>query len=586
MSRVQYQMSLLRKLSVSCPLIPHHTGSGVQKGGTTSIAHYLNETQHACFSDPTASISKGEGKESHFFDNFKTYNSSGLIYYQRIFEHCQGKQLIVDGTPEFLKTGQRIFDTYTKHGSLDKLKIIISLREPVSREISWYNHRLRDCPEQLYARSVCNAETNETVPFVNIVQQELAWKLGNNDTRNVYGTYAQYLEVFFELFDRKNILILSYDEAKSDSTALLQRIHKFLDLPGKPKELPHDNSDKGKHEMPPCNVQRALSRRFEPYNQQLYKLLEDNPGPPMEQRPFPKFRNKCFDEDFAEDEPDPLQKLTVPQNNKPSKGIIPNVLIAGAQQTLTSAVSNYCSKMMKVCQPAASLEASGQDDDDSSTATHFFDKSHKYNKGIGFYQSLFEQCSNTEITAVLDASADMIMYPRRVRELCEQHGTAETVKMIFILKDPVYREIEDYLSRAQKCKTDNTSTTTDPVCAKQGKEGDDPKVSSSSLEPFLERTVIAKLQKKQFNYMVSVYAIYLKVWFELWDRKQILILQYEELEHQPKVFLGRIHTFLGIPTPARPKKFDPAIIGSKPEELSSSSFPNIFKSTMRPCMPY
>lgn len=505
--------------------------SGVQKGGTTSIAHYLNETQNACFSDPIARISKGEGKESHFFDNFKTYNSSGLEYYQRVFEHCEGKQLIVDGTPEFMKTGERIFDTYTKHGSLDKLKIIISLREPVSREISWYNHRLRDCPEQAYARSVCNAETNESVPFVDVVQQELAWKLSNNETRNVYGTYVQYLKVFFELFDRKNILILSYDEAKSNPKTLLQRIHKFLDLPGKPKQLPHDNSDKGKHEMPPCAVQRALARRFKPYNQELFKLLEENPGPKMEQRPFPKFTNECFNEDFPEDEPDPFQK-TLP---KPRKRIIPNVLIAGAYQTLTSAVSNYCSKIMNGCQP----DPVGSIDDESSTATHFFDNSNKFKKGLAFYQSLFEQCPSNA-TAVFDASADMILYSRRVRELYELQGAAETVKMIFILRDPVYREIEAFQNRAQKCKEDAKVD----VCSKEG----DP----VAFEPFIEHTVITKLQNKKLNYMISVYATYLKDWFELWDRKQILILRYEELENRPKRFLGRIHDFLGIKAPATP----------------------------------
>jgi hypothetical protein len=503
--------------------------SGVQKGGTTSIAHYLKENHDACFSDPRAVISQGEGKESHFFDNFKTYNSSGLEYYQRVFEHCAGKQLIVDGTPEFMKTGQRIFDTYTKHGSLDKLKLIISLREPVSREISWYHHRLRDCPEQEYARPVCKAETKEPIPFLSVTQSELAWKLENNETRNVYGTYAQYLNVFFELFDRKNILILSYEEAKSDQKALLQRIHKFLDLPGKPKGLPHENSDKGTHDMPPCVVQRALARRFAPYNEALFALLEANPGPKMEQRPFPKFKNKCFDEDFAADEPDPFQK-TLP---KPSKHIIPIVLIAGAQQTLTTAVSKYCTTIMKGCQVAG-------DDDESSTASHFFDNSNNFKKGLSFYQSMFEHCASND-TTVIDASADLILYPRRVRELYELQGNAETVKIIFILRDPVYREVEAFQNRVLKCKKDDDASS--DVCSKDG--------NPVAFEPFIEQKVITKLQNKNFHNMVGVYATYLTTWFEVWNRKQILILRYEEFENRPKIFLGRIHNFLRIQTPAK-----------------------------------
>jgi Sulfotransferase domain len=459
--------------------------------------------------------------------------------------------LIIDGTPEFTKTGQRIFDTYTKHGSLDKLKIIISLREPVSREISWYNHRLRDCPGEVYARSVCNAETNEFVPFLNVIQTELAWKLSNNETRNVYGTYVQYLKVFFDLFDRKNILILSYEEAKSDQKALLQRIHKFLDLPGKPKQLPHENADDGKHEMPPCAVQRALARRFEPYNEALYQLLEENPGPSMEQRPFPKFKNKCFEEHFPADEPDPFQK-TLP---KPSKHIIPNILIAGAHQTLTTAVSNYCTEMMKGCQPA--VVVSGDDDDDeSSTATHFFDNSNNFKKGLAFYQSLFEHCGSNDNAAVIDASADLILYPRRVREQYELQGQADTVKIIFILRDPVHREIEAFQTRALKCQ-DNTAVS--DVCAKDGQP--------VAFEPFMEQKVLTKLQNKNFHNMVGVYAIYLKTWFEVWDRQQILILRYEELETRPKLFLRRIHDFLGIKPPAKANNL--GLVGRPKQESSS-----------------
>jgi Sulfotransferase domain len=541
-------------LKISIFFLTISFNSGVQKGGTTSIAHYLKETQDACFSDPKAVISRGEGKESHFFDNFKTYNSSGLEYYQRVFEHCVGKTLIIDGTPEFMKTGQRIFDTYTKHGSLDKLKIIISLREPVSREISWYNHRLRDCPEQVYARSVCNAETNELVPFLRVVQNELAWKLGSNETRNVYGTYVQYLKVFFELFDRKNILIISYEEAKSDQKALLQRIHKFLDLPGKPKQLPHENSDDGKQETPPCAVQRALARRFEPYNEALYKLLEENPGPSMEQRPFLKFHNKCFEEDFPADEPDPFQK-TLAEPSK-SKHIIPNILIAGAHQTLTTAVSNYCTEMMKGCQPAAVVT-----DDESSTATHFFDNSNNFKKGLAFYQSLFEHCGSND-TAVIDASADLILYPRRVREQYELQGQAETVKIIFILRDPVHREIEAFQNRALKCQDNNTAAVVvSDVCAKDGQP--------VAIQSFMEQKVLTKLQNKNFHYMVGVYAIYLKTWFEVWDRQQILLLRYEELENRPKLFLGRIHDFLGIQPPAKANNL--GLVGRPKTNESSSS---------------
>jgi len=48
--------------------------------------------------------------------------------------------IVIDGTPSYIKFPERVHKIYKRHGLIDQLRIVISLREPVSREISSYTH--------------------------------------------------------------------------------------------------------------------------------------------------------------------------------------------------------------------------------------------------------------------------------------------------------------------------------------------------------------------------------------------------------------------------------------------------------------
>jgi hypothetical protein len=108
-----------------------------------------------------------------------------------------------------------------------------------------------------------------------------------------------------ESFDRQQILLLSFDELRTNETSFLQRLHTFLDLEvtattGGDRRLPHTNDMKRhdgqgllKQTNVSCELQEKLARVFEPYNTQLYTFLEQFPGTPWEQRPFPHFDTTC-----------------------------------------------------------------------------------------------------------------------------------------------------------------------------------------------------------------------------------------------------------------------------------------------------
>ena len=41
----------------------------------------------------------------------------------------------------------------------------------------------------------------------------------------------------------------------------------------------------------PLHAKEVLGPLFKDKNEELYKFIQDNPGPPMEQNPFPQFKN-------------------------------------------------------------------------------------------------------------------------------------------------------------------------------------------------------------------------------------------------------------------------------------------------------
>ena len=97
------------------------------------------------------------------------------------------------------------------------------------------------------------------------------------------------------MFNRRQILILSYDEVLNDPAMVRERIEKFVDQSfpvGNNWKETNKEHFKAKSKLVPCSIQRELDILFRPHNDRLYKLLEANQRarPKMEQYPFPKFK--------------------------------------------------------------------------------------------------------------------------------------------------------------------------------------------------------------------------------------------------------------------------------------------------------
>ncbi|KAL7553670.1 hypothetical protein ACHAWF_016978 [Thalassiosira exigua] len=126
-------------------MIPkHHPAMDSNPGhkrlaGTSTVAKWMFEggfRRPIVFDDEPPYYSK----ETHFFDIDWNFNR-GLEYYKKRFEDDGTGAPSLDATPDTITFARRVYDTYKLAGcnQLHAVKIIVILRDPVARELSFYN---------------------------------------------------------------------------------------------------------------------------------------------------------------------------------------------------------------------------------------------------------------------------------------------------------------------------------------------------------------------------------------------------------------------------------------------------------------
>lgn len=286
-----------KKESVEIVQMPRALLIGAQKAGTSAVADWLFD--HGGYCRPK--VFDGEpdfySKEVHFFDIDSRY-CKGLKFYSKRFDGCDG----LDATPDTLQFAERVHSCYAAAGGNQSrlVKIMVILREPILRELSLYNHLAYDCrylpvkERTTWQEQVLNDDGtimtfDEFVAKVSIPGLAAKSDVGRSSR---HGLYASYLKSWFELFDRSQILVLSYQELEENPRKLQERIQKFLNrkIPG---ELARANSNDSAQKVrsPSQKALDSLEQVFAAENEKLYSLLDSNPGPSMEDRPFPRFSN-------------------------------------------------------------------------------------------------------------------------------------------------------------------------------------------------------------------------------------------------------------------------------------------------------
>ncbi len=181
---------------------------GAQKSGTTTL-HAALELHPQVFT--------ARPKELSFFNKEENFQK-GIEWYARFFENWENEKVAGEGTPSYLWDGRvppRI-KNYLPHA-----KFIVMLRNPVTRAYSayWYAY----------------IGGGETLPFEKALEMEpQRAKLGDSirgfSSYVDRGHYVDQLKRYFSLFDRRQFLILIFEEYVQNPRKSLKQVCDFLDV--------------------------------------------------------------------------------------------------------------------------------------------------------------------------------------------------------------------------------------------------------------------------------------------------------------------------------------------------------------------
>lgn len=187
---------------------------GTTKAATTSLYTYLADHPGIC---------AATYKETRFFLSTdyplpSKYRYKGDVEaYNRLFPNADEKRVRVESTPDYLycdKARERIA------ASLPHAKLAFSLREPISRLISWYRFgkQIGKLPETLSFDAYVDllfAPGQQEEQYLQTLQQ---------------GCYTTYLEPYFNLFGPARIHILFYEELAAHPLNVMTDLCNFVGI--------------------------------------------------------------------------------------------------------------------------------------------------------------------------------------------------------------------------------------------------------------------------------------------------------------------------------------------------------------------
>jgi hypothetical protein len=216
--------------------LPNFIVVGANKGGTTSIYHYLKQHPEVYLSPI---------KEPHYFskdidvrlfskefaqnklqdiekyvdgDMSEEYHAAFVRSwetYQKLYKHVKQEKAIGELSTSYLYSAVAAEEI---RNHLGIIKIIICLRNPVDRA---YSH---------YRMNIWTGNSNE-FDFTKALQDDYhhipkAW--GNAHLYVEIGMYYEQVKRYIDMFGRENVKIVFTEDMKLDATSVVKEIYKFI----------------------------------------------------------------------------------------------------------------------------------------------------------------------------------------------------------------------------------------------------------------------------------------------------------------------------------------------------------------------
>lgn len=263
---------VLRTITGSLRVLPDFVIIGAQKAGSTSLYRYL-ATQ--------SGVRLSCKKEVHYFDlNY----GRGERWYRRHFPLALGAKLrriasldipvVGEATPYYLfhpLAPERMAR------DLPRVKLVVTLRNPVDRAYSHYQHQVRKQREPLGFENALRAEAERLAGE----EQKLVAEPGYRSEKHRHfsylarGRYAEQLERWLRCFPRDQVLVIECGNLGRDRGAVLETVLKFVGAPRRQLDRlqQHGEYNQGAYPSMDGATRRWLGEYFAPHNERLYALL-------------------------------------------------------------------------------------------------------------------------------------------------------------------------------------------------------------------------------------------------------------------------------------------------------------------------
>lgn len=277
---------LARKWDWMERVLPDYIAIGAMKCGTTSINRYLK---------PHPQVIPALKKEPRYFDNFSHHHELGEEWYRANFPTRTYMQRRARKSGQRVITGEAtpyyIFHPQAPEWVADLVpdaKLIVLLRNPVSRAYSHYQHLVKEQHERASFEDRINQilELPEGLAARMAVEGMEEGKDGWLERYGAaypdvdhphclaylaWGQYADYLEPWLARFPREQFLFIKSETFFKDIRCVMKEVQMFLEV---------EQMDIGKYPYYPRNYTKLdtvmrdrLQAYFEPHNRRLYELL-------------------------------------------------------------------------------------------------------------------------------------------------------------------------------------------------------------------------------------------------------------------------------------------------------------------------
>jgi len=256
---------ILRKITSNYRSLPDFLIVGTQKGGTTSLYHYL--TQHK-------NIAKSSRKEINYFNlsNRQPLKDYQLYFPLKIKKFFNPKLICGEATPDYI-----IYPQLPKliKETIPNVKIIMVLRNPVDRVFSHYSHNLMMKREWLSLEEAIEFEEkrigkNHVNVFTNKVDMIKNYSNYSYINKSIYHEQVSHYK---EFFGDNNILILQSEKLFKNPLEItnlcldflnLERLSKIEDEPKNTRKVKIDIDE---------DLNLKLKEYFAPHNEKLFEVI-------------------------------------------------------------------------------------------------------------------------------------------------------------------------------------------------------------------------------------------------------------------------------------------------------------------------